>query len=155
MANTLTAYSPDSTQKFSGQIEKLEFNTDTAGTSDPVIITGDCMADGVAVNMVDISAATARSNAGRPHSTDVTCEFILTTLGEAGGNTFMNELTQNAIAWVRVTWIGGETMVFDSGVNDVACLEFRAESDFGDKTRPAGWKLTGEMTYSKANISIS
>lgn len=160
MANALTAYAGDGTQIFSGQLLKLEYNTDTAGTADPIVITGDMMGDEVVITMVDLAGGNAKSVSGYPHATDVHVEMSLQTLGESGGTTFRNELvnataTAIKIAWFRFTFLGAETITIDSGTNDDPVLFWKSELMVGDREKAAAYKLIGDGTVALQNVTVS
>lgn len=160
MANLMTAYTGDGAKVISGQILKIEFNTDTAGTSDPIVLTGDMMSEETIFTYTDIAAPNAKAVSGYPHASDVHLEFTLQTLGEAGGTTFMDEITNGTstsikIAWVRVTFLAAQTITVDSGTNNDPVMFFKAEFMVGDREKPAGWKIIGDGTVAKQDITIS
>jgi hypothetical protein len=159
MANSLTSYTGDGTKLFSGQIKKLEFNTDTAGTSDPVILTGDTISN-VTFTYEDVAAENASAATGFPHASNVHLEFDLQTLGEAGGTTFMDEITNGTstsikIAWLRITFLAAQTFTIDSGTNDDPIMFFHSQLIVGDKEQPAKWRIIGDATVAKQDVTIS
>ena len=137
-----------------GGVLSIEVDNATAGGS-AVSIPAECMQD-VSVDLEEISSATADSDGGFPHTIKATVSFVFKTLGTAGYLTFLNELTiSETTAYVKFTFLSGETLVLDSGVTDQPILYFRKQLLSGDNADTTRYQVTAEKYLPLSAITIA
>lgn len=152
-----TAYTPDGTQLFSDQITAMSFGTSTGG-SGAVTISAEAMSD-PQFGLEDIAPENALADNGFPVASKITGSLRLQSIGESGGTTFFNELTNgtgtNKIAYFKVTYLTGQTIVIDSGTNDVPVMFAHGNSPFGSKDKAAALGITLSGTVAKSAITFT
>lgn len=155
MANSLTSYTISDRSPKSSIIKQIDFNTDTGG-SGSVSLTLDVLGDNAALTITDVAAGNANSESGFVHAHK--CELVFTALsyGDTGLTTLINELRSNPIAYVKVTYQGGEAVTLDSGVNDIPVMYFSVVQGGGGS--PEGrieYQVSGTGILAQQNVSVA
>ena len=151
------AYTPvtiDGQQLVSGAILSIDVDNATGGGT-AVTIPAAAMQD-ASIDFEEISSSVADSDSGFPHTIKATISFIFKPLGAAAQVAFLNELTiSQKTAYVKVTYLSGETLVIDSGVTDQPILYFRKQLLGGDSAETLRYQVTAEKYLPLSALTIT
>jgi len=113
MAYTSNAQTGTTIQK---EIKELDFSTVTGGASENITFPAQSMIAPV-FNQEAITTANAHSEVGQQIGFNRTIDFTVIGTGAVADWTALNELKSeaNLCAYVKITFIGGQTDVWDSG----------------------------------------
>ncbi len=138
----------------SGGILSIDVDNATGGAT-AVTIPAEAMQD-VNIDFEEISSSVADSDSGYPHTIKATLSFIFKPLALGAQVTFANELTiTECTAYIKVTFLSGETLVMDSGVTDQPIAYFRKQLLGGDNADATRYQVTAEKYLPLAALTIT
>ncbi|MGH1438259.1 MAG: hypothetical protein ACRBG0_27750 [Lewinella sp.] len=141
-------------QLISGGILSVDVDNATGGAT-AVTIPAEAMQD-VSIDFEEISSSVADSDAGYPHTIKATLSFIYKPLAAAAQVTFANELTiTECTAFIKVTFLSGETLTLDSGVTDQPIAYFRKQLLGGDNADTLRYQVTAEKYLPLSALTIT
>lgn len=120
MAYTANEQSGTTIQK---EIKELDFSTVTGGATENITFPANSMIAPVFLQEA-ITTANAHSEVGQQIGFKQTINFTIIGLGTVADWTAVNELKDqaNICAYVKITFIGGQTDIWDSGTTGSAVL---------------------------------